>query len=56
MARSRVTLTVLVVAGLVVASAIILDQFPEMTSDFLNRLAGAGESGAGHNMKGMGGR
>jgi hypothetical protein len=56
MAGSRLTLTVLLVAAVVVASAIVLDQFPEMTSDLLNTLAGAGESGAGHGMKGMGGR
>ena len=56
MAGSRLTLTVLLVGAVVVASAIILDQFPEMTSDLLNTLAGAGQSGAGHDMKGMGGR
>jgi hypothetical protein len=56
MAGSRLTLTVLLVGAVVVASAIILDQFPEMTSDLLNTLAGGGQSGAGHDMKGMGGR
>lgn len=55
MAGSRVTLGLLVAASLVVAGAIALDQFPEMTSDLLARLTeGAGQGqGAGHDMKGM---
>jgi TRAP-type C4-dicarboxylate transport system permease large subunit len=55
MAGSRVTLALLVAASLVVASAIVLDQFPEMTSDLLVGLTeGPGQGkGAGHDMKGM---
>ncbi|MBI2455712.1 MAG: hypothetical protein HYV46_06205 [candidate division NC10 bacterium] len=55
MAGSRVTFTLLIAASLVVASAIVLDRFPEMTSDLLVRLT-EGEAqgqGAGHDMKGM---
>jgi hypothetical protein len=48
MAGSRTTLTVLIVATVVVAAAIVLDQFPEMTSDLLMSLAGGGDTGAGH--------
>lgn len=55
MAGSRVTLALLIAASLVVASAIALDQFPEMTSDLLARLTeGGGQGqGAGNDMKGM---
>lgn len=55
MAGSRVTFALLIAASLVVASAIVLDQFPEMTSDLLVRLTeGPGQGqGAGHDMKGM---
>lgn len=55
MAGSRVTLAVLIAASLVVAGAIALDRFPEMTSDLLARLTeGPGRKhGAGHDMKGM---
>jgi len=55
MAGSRVTFALLIAASLVVASAIVLDQFPEMTSDLLVRLTqGTGQGqGAGHDMKGM---
>jgi uncharacterized membrane protein len=55
MAGSRVTLALLIAASLVVASAIVLDQFPEMTSDLLLRLTeGPGQGqGAGHDMKSM---
>ena len=38
MAGSRLTLGLLVVASVVVATSIVLDQFPEMTSDLLARL------------------
>lgn len=48
-AGSRLTLGLLVAASLVVASAIALDRFPEMTSDLLARLT----EGAGHDTKGM---
>ncbi len=56
MAGSRVTLAVLIVASMIVATSIVLDRFPEMSADLLSRLAGDGPSGAGHDMKGMGGR
>lgn len=56
MAGSRVTLALLVVAGAVLVTSIVAAGFPEMTSDFLTRLAGDGDSRAGHDMKGMGGR
>jgi len=38
MAGSRLTLALLVLASLVVATSIILDRFPEMTSDLVSRL------------------
>ncbi len=55
MAGSRVTLGLLIAASLVVASAIVLDRFPEMTSDLLARLTeGPGQGqGTGHDMRGM---
>ena len=56
MAGSRVTLAVLIVASVIVAASIILDRFPEMTSDLLAHLAGDGHAGAGHDMREMGGR
>jgi len=38
-------------------TAILLDRFPEMTSDILVRLSDTGGHGpVGHDMKGMGGR
>ena len=55
MAGSRITLALLIVATLVVATSIVLDRFPEMTSDLLARIterAGQGRDG-GHDMKGM---
>jgi TRAP-type C4-dicarboxylate transport system permease large subunit len=52
MAGSRVTLGLLIAATVVVASAIIVDQFPEMTSDLLARLTEGGDHGQ-HDMKGM---
>lgn len=56
MAGGRVTLAVLIVASVIVTTSIVLDRFPEMSADLLSRLAGDGDSGAGHDMKGMGGR
>ena len=57
MAGGRTTLALLVLASLVVVTAIVLDRFPEMTSDILVRLSDTGGHGAvGHDMKGMGGR
>lgn len=55
MAGGRVTLALLIVASLVVASSIVLDRFPEMTADLLARVmdreTDAGASG--HDMDGM---
>lgn len=57
MAGGRTTLVLLVLASLVVVTAIVLDRFPEVTSDLLARLVDAtGPDAAGHDMKGMGGR
>ncbi len=57
MAGGRTTLVLLVLASLVVVTAIVLDRFPEATSDLLARLSDTGGHGAaGHDMKGMGGR
>jgi len=57
MAGGRTTLVLLVLASLVVVTAIVLDRFPEATSDLLARLSDTGSHGtAGHDMKGMGGR
>lgn len=55
MAGGRVTLVLLIVAGLVVATSIILDRFPEMTSDLLVRLSDRGGAGGApeHKMDGM---
>lgn len=57
MAGSRVTFALLVAAGIVVFTSIVLDQFPEVTSDLLARLTDTGDrgthSGSGHDMKGM---
>ena len=57
MAGGRTTLVLLVLASLVVVTAIVLDRFPEVTSDFLARPSDAsGHGAAGHDMKRMGGR
>ena len=60
MAGSRITLAVLVLAALIVTSSIVLDRFPEMTSDLLARITDAGEHAAVghdmHDMKDMGGK
>ena len=57
MAGGRTTLALLVLAGLVVLTGIVLDRFPEATSDLLARLSGAsGHGAAEHDMKGMSGR
>lgn len=56
MAGRRVTLAVLLVASVIVGASIVLDRFPEMTSDLLVHLTGDGPSGTGHDMRGMGGR
>jgi len=55
MAGSRITLTLLIVAGLVVATSIVLDRFPKMSSDLLVRLTDGGTHGSasGHKMDDM---
>ena len=55
MAGSRVTLAMLVLASVVVATSIVLDRFPEVTSDLLARLTVTGDrpTQSGHDMKGM---
>jgi len=44
---ARLTLAVLIAASIVVSTAIVLDQFPEMTSDLLTR-AMSGSEATGH--------
>ena len=57
MAGSRITLVALVLAALIVTTSIVLDQFPEVTSDLLARITDGGAQGAvGHDMKDMGGK
>lgn len=54
MAGRKITLALLIVASLVVATAIVLDRFPEMTSDLLSRLTeGSSRQPAEHDMKSM---
>ncbi len=55
MAGSRVTLALLIAASAVVGTSILLDRFPEMTSDLLARLSdGAVHGGdSGHPMGDM---
>ncbi len=54
MAGRKITLGLLIVASLVVATAIVLDRFPEMTSDLLSRLTeGSSRQPAEHDMKRM---
>jgi hypothetical protein len=60
MAGSRITLVALVLAAVVVTASIVLDRFPEITSDLLARIADGGAAGANghdmHDMPGMGGK
>lgn len=56
MAGSRLTLALLLVASAVVGTSIVLDRFPEMTSELLARLAGDGPAGRRGDMNEMGGR
>jgi len=57
MAGSRITLALLIVATLVVGTSIVLDRFPEMTSDLIARVTdGGGHGAAGHDMTHMGER
>src|SRR2546425_8903344 len=50
MAGSRITLALLIVASLVVVSAIALDRFPELTSDLLAHVMSGDSAHSGHNM------
>jgi hypothetical protein len=50
MAGSRVTLALLILASLVVTTSIVLDRFPEMTSDLVSRVMD-GSSASGHDMQ-----
>ena len=57
MTGSRLTLALLVLASLVVTTSIVLDRFPEMTSDLIARVTdGGGHGAAGHDMTHMGER
>src|SRR5215470_17312457 len=53
MAGSRVTLALLIMASLVVTTAIVLDRFPEFTSSLLARVMSDDPSRTGHDMRGM---
>jgi hypothetical protein len=55
MAGGRITLALLILASLVVGTSLVLDRFPEMTSDLLARLSdgAAHGGGAGHKMEDM---
>lgn len=55
MAGRRVTLALLILASLVVGTSVVLDRFPEMTSDLLARLSDGTVhgSGADHKMDDM---
>src|SRR3989441_10550470 len=46
MAGSRITLTLLIVAGLGVATSVVLDRFPEMSSDLLGGVTDGGTDGS----------
>lgn len=53
MAGSRITLGLLLIASLVVAMAIVLDRFPEFTSDLLAYATSGDAPRSGHDMGGM---
>src|SRR5262244_1358859 len=53
MAGSRITLMLLVVASIVVGTSIVLDRFPEFTSDLLAQVMNRDQGHTGHDMKGM---
>ena len=50
MAGGRFTLSLLIVASLIVATSIVLDRFPDFTSDLLTRLMSGDAAHAGHDM------
>ena len=53
MAGSRITLALLLLASLVVTTSIMLDRFPELTSDLLTDVMSGDQTHTGHNMGGM---
>ena len=53
MAGSRITLALLIVASLVVGTSIVLDRFPEFTSDLLAHVMNSHAGHTGHEMGGM---
>ena len=53
MAGSRITLGLLILASLVVATTIVLDRFPEFTSDLLACVLNHDSPHTGHNRGGM---
>src|SRR5213080_2508717 len=53
MAGSRITLGLLIVASVVVTAAVVLDRFPEFTSDLLAHVMNDDQPHAGHNMGGI---
>ena len=50
MAGSRITLALLIVASLVVTTSIVLDRFPEFTSDLLAHVMNGDAPHPGHDM------
>jgi len=52
MAGSRITLALLVAASLVVTTSIVLDRFPEFTSELLAHVMDSDNGHAGHDMGG----
>ena len=52
LAGRRITLVLLIVASVVVSTSIVLDRFPEFTSDLLARVMDGSARHAGHNMGG----
>jgi len=52
MAGSRITLGLLILASLVVATTIVLDRFPEFTSDLLARVVNSDSPHTGRDMGG----
>src|SRR6266581_6393405 len=53
MAGSRTTLVLLILASLVVTTTIVLDRFPEFTSDLLAHVMSGDAPQPGHDMGGM---
>jgi hypothetical protein len=50
MAGSRITLALLIVATLVVTAAVVLDRYPELTSDLLTHVMSSAAPHTGHDM------